>query len=347
MQLTITCDPAACLAAGIEPRDTLELDLGALAANDRTAIAAIMIGTKVRPPLATPTVEALIEAARKDQARVQEFAAEQAARKAEGVARMSKATEEARAILAARQTTTATTTWYGGLTPVSYTVESVPYISLYDLTDPTISPDYTAWKTEVEARNAAVKSAAEAAAKAEVTQAIATRAAMSMSKLIASLPADGRDKVGEVERLVSDTGREIVLAGPGKAPHMIRYVTASTVGKGDVKVAYGVDDAGDKYPVAGYDIADGVLDVDGSGWAAMVKDPSATKPVYDFLDRCPGGYTAPEFQVGDVLVWGGRDRKGRKFGPYDRLIYAIEPDRLFAFKVDYVTARKLRHILLG
>jgi hypothetical protein len=348
MKLTITVDPAVSLAAGYEPTDTLDLDLAPLTPEQRADIAAIMDGSRVRAKLTSPTIEALLSAATASRIERETQAAQAAARKRE----KDEARERNTAALRERLQTKPTVE-RAGVTHVGYV--SVPYrtvepdisgIETWDIEDAELKAALRAWQDECGAETGRRQEAAQAEMRAQRDAEIAARAQMTPAEIIASLPEAVRSKVTRTyDRLVSDNGQTIVLSADGPVPSLMRYVKVDLPAGNPIFGLMTGD--GEEYDTARYDVSDGVIAISGSHWAAVVADPAATKPKYDFLSRCPGGYTAPNVSVGDVIVWGSKDKKGRKQGPYDRLIYAIEDGKIRVIKTDYATARKLRKTLVS
>lgn len=195
-------------------------------------------------------------------------------------------------------------------------------------------------------RNEAASEAAFQRAAAERAARIAARGAMTMDQLAVALrmskfPADAT-------HILSDDDKEIWLAtntSHGRAHQQVR-ITLAPWGV----ARYVVINEGGEKPLrhAKITVEDGVIRFPDSSWAAIVQDPSAPKPAYYFLERCPGGYIVPVgLAVGDILVWGSKDKKGRKFGPYDRLVYDVSDTAVRAIRCDYVTARRVRKLLLA
>lgn len=347
MLLQIKVDPAKSLIAGYEPTDRIDLDLAPLSADDRAAIAAIMSGTRVDRVLDAPTVDALLAAAREarqqreaEKALIAEQVRQRDARDAEQVAAL-------RACVSARQTVSRPVLIYGLGRKIEVTrIEpDLGGISLWAVVHVPLDlkAEIEAWRAECRTLNEAREAEAKAASKAAMDAEIACRANMPLEELLVALGGD--QPISGVNYIVADTGNTITLEGPGPCNGLMRRVTVDLMDK--TRKACLVDDKNSEFETVAYPVDDGVLKVEGAGWVATVKDPSAVKPDYDFLGRVPGGFGAPDVEPGDVLVWGGKDRKGRKTGPYDRLIYQVSDTELKALKLDYATARRLRKLLVA
>lgn len=354
MRLTIRVDPATSLAAGYEPTTSLDLDLAPLSPSDRAAIAAIMEGTVVRPKLGAPTTEALLETARSAQQEREAAAAIEASRQAERDARRMANSAELRDLLARKPTVTKLHTRVSRIDGDCSWDEIVPDVGMtetYDV-DPELRDAYYAWRDELAAANRARADAAQATVRmvreAELAAGRLARCTMTVEQIIASLPEAIRSKFpagkATYDRLESDAEGIVVLSGPTGHPAVSRVARAN-LRMMDVDFRRRI--GGEEYEGVSYDVADGVFAVPGSNWVARVTDPSAAKPVYQFLDRCPGGYEVPALAAGDVLVWGSKDKKGRKVGPYDRLVYVATGSAVASIKCDYATARRVRKLLIA
>ena len=92
-------------------------------------------------------------------------------------------------------------------------------------------------------------------------------------------------------------------------------------------------------------IEDGVLFAPDATWMARIADPTAPKPQYEFMERCPGGYIPPKLKAGDVIVWGVRSNRF-KLGPYDRLVYHVTKTAVRTLATNYIGAKRGRKLLL-
>ena len=344
MRLTVTVNPATSLAAGYEPVDYLEVDVAQLTPEQRRVIAAIMVdGARIRPTLDTPTVEALLAAAHAWQEAVAAGVAAQAAARAADDTTVAAL----RRILETRSTVEQVVTvapWHGKLAYTYLTIYPKESPLPYDLPDD-MRTELVAWRAECAAENTRRGEAAAAEFWAGLQAGIDARAAMSIDALIASLPEKLREQVPNgVTAIRSDDGREIVLAGPSAAGFSFEV----DINLDWQRVESGLSQDGSRplLQTVTHTIDDGVLKIENSTWVARVADPLATKPAYEFMRRCPGGYDVPELAVGDIIVWGATDRRGRKIGPYDRLVYSVTEIGVSVIKCDYATARRIRKALV-
>jgi hypothetical protein len=319
MKLRINVDPAACFQAGIEPAATLDVDLAQMSPEDRALVANVLQGDFVLVTLATPTIESLVAAARNN------------------AAREAKLREQ----LAARRTLTRDASFLG----VAYE-EVLPDIDegwRWIIPRNDLRREIEAWNEECQEQTKRNRLAAAAVKKAETDAGIAARAAMTHEQLLAALPTEAA-AARYMGPIISDDGREIVLAGAPIAEGIeTRLAISFSTGKAVRRVVAG----GEEFECSTYKVEDGVMNIANASWIAKVEDPSAVKPRYEFLSRCPGGWEAPNDLVpGNIIVWGGRDKKARKTGPFDRLVYEVNDTVIKAIRCDYVTARKLRKALV-
>lgn len=353
MRIPITSDIPACVAAGVEPADSVEVDLAALPPEDRAALAAALAPGQY-PLTAVPTVAGVVAAAH---ARAQQRAADEAAaaevrrraatRDAEHAAQVAALVARVRARVP--ETVRCEERFRGRHVEWTMARSGVPpYAAPAEVHD-----ELAAWDRDLTEESRRNRDAAIAPVLAEIEAARAVRAVQPIADLVAALPGGAAAKLAPLalDTLEDDDGEAVTLSGPSRHPR-VRLVRRVRLHDGDVTALARVEgDDEDTRPTARFALADSVLDMphdrDASQWAARVADPAAPKPVYEFLRRCPGGYQAPALAPGDVLVWGGKDRRGRKDGPHDRLVYAVADDAVLCLRVDYVTARRLRKILVG
>ncbi len=357
MRLTIQCDPTQCLAAGYEPADSLEIDLSTLSTDDRLAIASIMDGFRITRTLPMPTVEGLLLVARQAKAAADAAAEKETQKEAARKQKLEADRVELERILRdrpqrERQCHETHLAADGSRVKYEYTMIAPDIPATLDIwyQPEDLKQQYYAWRdqcqAETERRAKEARDVAIAAAVAARREAAAARATMTVPEIVASLPEKVREDIGERwDRVVVDTEDQLVLARTTKHPKLTRY---AKIDLHTMTAAQGVafTDSGTLMETTSYPVNDGVLRIDGSTWAAVVADPAAVRPQYEFLRRAPGGYEAPALNIGDIIVWGAKDKKGRKQGPYDRLVYSIADDKVYVIKTDYATARKIRRLLL-
>ena len=350
MKIHITCDQRTCLLAGVEPADHLDIDMDSVAPEDRALLAsALDRDMRLQLVLPVPTVASALEAIRAAQAEAQ--AAQAAAMAAQAAAQAAQAA--AMAWVQERHEYTSTVRLGAGPLSVEYTergMTSAPYCypapeGFRALRD--------AWLDDVQAANAAARACAEAEHDRLITIGIAARAAMPAGEIISEdgaaifglaasgiLPLDLR--TWHPVRIISDDGGRVVLATTSRRGPIYRGLTVR-LGSDSARVAAveAWDEAQtESVETTQYPVRDGVITIDGSTWAATSPLTDA-KPSYSFLDRAPGGYVAGGLSQGSLLIWGSKDRQGRKQGPWDRLVYHVDATHVYVVKTNYHEARGL------
>lgn len=353
MRLTITVNPATSFAAGYEPVDYLDLDLASLAVETRTNIAAIMHGSRITETLSAPTVEALVAAATSVAQCRERQAAAAAQRKQDQANQLVAAVALMRQRLIDRPVLMSASRTYpsGSGGGVDYTITrpdlrgiTRPYVADWRLADwpQDINEALTTWERECTEASKAAETAAIAAWRSQRDAGIAARSAMTPTDAAASIGVKG-----DWSQLLSDDGDTVVLVGPAQHPALTAIVRAKVDADHQTHgVIFAGENPTEAHETVNYTFTDGVIEIKGSNWAAIIDDPAAPKPAYTFLDRCPGGYHCPALRPGDVLVWGSKEKGRKKKGPYDRLVYAATDKTVMAIKCDYVTARQLRKQLI-
>ena len=223
--------------------------------------------------------------------------------------------------------------------------------------------DHEAWLEELKPENDRRHDAAIAAARQARDKRIARRAKLTMAALAQDLaielPADAKAILADDDQQITLSTRRkfgpvtetIHLRKTVLRPDIDRVTSPWRLGRvswwpdkdGEVRMA---ELGGEVYEVEVFTIEDGVLFAPDAAWMARIADPTAPKPQYEFLERCPGGYIPPpKLKACDVLVWGARTSRGKE-GPYDRLVYHVTKTAVRTLATNYIGAKRGRKLLL-
>lgn len=340
MRIDVIPDIPACVATGIEPVNSVEIDLSALDAPVRTMLASMLDGAKLKTPIVT-SPEGLLAAVQRRIAEREAYdadrekwrlrneaeAVEARARIDEALAKRAEKSEEHPVYISGHQIKVQ---HRHAVLPETYHATAEQRTAI------------TAWQAECKAANDAAdqRAIAEFEAKLEADKG---RRAEQLPALIEEY------KIAErwlPLAIVSDDGKTLVLGTEAK----------NDIGK--VKTQFVLDlvakEIARRYVSDGlslthaiYTITEGATKIPNAEWAALVADPTAVKPVYNFLNRVPGGFDASGAGVGDILVFGNKDRKGRK-QHFDRVVVSVSESSISVARAnDYVEARKFRKSLLA